>query len=236
MNPLNKLIAVPASYLGVWRRSLLEQNGSQDTTSLVFWLQADNQHIDIRIPALRPDFSDCTCLQDCSTEQLRWLATQQGFAGVTEVSGNICNWHRELDLQPDNGVPDIGEMVFSGENKLLETGVESVYFEVWDKIAGTHINVSTHQINSLDSNGVVVIARLLKAGNQFAFIRPRSSNLPEASSLLALIDSPNQSLLDILNWLDFEISFGDIVDASHGRINHSTLPFREGQILNFSLV
>jgi hypothetical protein len=127
-------------------------------------------------------------------------------------------------------------MVFSGENKLLETGVESVYFEAWDKIAGTHINVSTHQINSLDSNGVVVIARLLKAGNQFAFIRPRSSNLPEASSLLALIDTPNQSLLDILNWLDFEISFGDIVDASHGRINHSTLPFREGQILNFSLV
>ena len=46
---------------------------------------ADVSIPDIRIPAGRPDFSGVQRLEDCSDAQLAWLATQQGFAGVTTV-------------------------------------------------------------------------------------------------------------------------------------------------------
>jgi hypothetical protein len=225
---------LPSSYQGLWRRSLLEQNGSQDTTSLVLWLQAGEQHIDIRIPDERPDFSSCACLQDCSMAQLRWLATQQGFAGVTTVNGTVCQWQRELDFQPSTGVADIGDMVFESAHKLLETGIETSYFEVWEKIVASAINSSAQRMQRVSSIGISVSARLLIAGNYFAYIRPRSVKLPVASSLLAAIDVTEPSHNDLISWLDFEISFGDVIDAAHGRINHSTLPFREGELLDFS--
>lgn len=229
-----KKIALPASYLGLWRRSLLEQNGCEDTTSLVLWLQADAQHIDIRIPASRPDFSNCADLQDCSSAQLRWLATQQGFAGITTVNGSVCQWHRELDFQPSTGVADIGKTEFDGAHRLLETGIEASYFEVWEKTTGSELNMSAHQLQSTSSNGNEVMARLLIAGKHFAFIRPRNLDLPDADSLLSAIDTGQHNQQNIVDWLDFEISFGDVIDATHGKINHSTLPFREGKLLNFS--
>lgn len=234
MTATHKTLPLPAAYLGLWRRSLLEQNGSQDTTSLVLWLQAGEQHIDIRTPDERPDFSSCACLQDCSIAQLRWLATQQGFAGVTTVNGTVCQWQRELDFQPNTGVADIGDMVFDGANRLLETGIATSYFEVWEKVVDSELNTSAQQMQRVSSNGVSVTARLLKAGKHFAYIRPRSLNLPAASHLLAAINAADCSHDNLVNWLDFEISFGDVIDAAHGRINHSTLPFREGELLDFS--
>jgi len=234
MTTTHKTQALPAAYLGLWRRSLLEQNGSEDTTSLVLWLQAAEQHIDIRIPDLRPDFSSCAGLQDCSLDQLRWLATQQGFAGVTSVNGTLCQWQRELDFQPSTGVADIGDMVFASAHRLLETGIANSYFEVWEKEVDSEINTSAQQMQRVSSQGVSVTARLLTAGKHFAYIRPRSVSLPAACNLLAAIDAADYSHDDLVNWLDFEISFGDVIDASHGRINHSTLPFREGAMLDFS--
>jgi len=233
-SPVPKAQPLPSSYLGLWRRSLLEQNGHQDTTSLVLWLQADAQHIDIRIPDSRPDFSSCACLQDCSLDQLRWLATQQGFAGVTSVNGTLCQWQRELDFQPSTGVADIGDMVFADKHRLLETGIATSYFEVWEKVVDSELNTSAQQMQCVSSTGGSETARLLTAGQNFAYIRPRSVNLPAACNLLAAIDTDDYSHDDIVNWLDFEISFGDVIDAGHGRINHSTLPFREGELLDFS--
>ena len=234
MTATHKTQALPAAYLGLWRRSLLEQNGSEDTTSLVLWLQAGEQHIDIRIPDSRPDFSSCAGLQDCSITQLRWLATQQGFAGVTSVNGTLCQWQRELDFQPSTGVADIGDMVFASAHRLLETGIATSYFEVWEKVVDSELNTSAQQMQRVSSKGVSVTARLLKAGQHFAYIRPRSVNLPAACNLLAAIDAAGYSHDDLVNWLDFEISFGDVIDAAYGRINHSTLPFREGELLDFS--
>jgi hypothetical protein len=222
------LKSVPAQYLGVWRRTLLEQQGSQDTSSLVLWMQTHQQHADIRIPISRPDFSNCESLLDCSAEQLRWLATQQGFAGTTEVNSTTCQWYREFDFQPTNGSRDIGEMAFDGSDTLLETGVDAPYFEVWKKVEYSHLNISTHQVSGEDRHGIATPARLLIAGNHFAYVRPRNADLPQASSLQMVFDKHYQSMRTLLDWLDFEISFGEIVDHITGLIQHSTLPFREG--------
>ena len=225
------ITSVPSRYLGVWKRTLLEQQGSQDTSSLVLWMQTDREHADIRIPASRPDFSNCNNLTDCSADQLRWLATQQGFTGVTEVNSSICQWHRELDYQPKTNLRDIGEMAFDGEDTLLETGVDVPYFEVWKKLAYSHLNVNAYQVSGEDRHGRETPSRLLIAGNYFAFIRPRNVILPEASSLQTILDKHYQSMHTLLDWLDFEISFGEIVDHITGLIQYSTLPFREGSEL-----
>ena len=221
-------LPVPSRYLGLWKRTLLEQQGSQDTSSLVLWMQTEREHADIRIPVSRPDFSNCENLQECSAEQLRWLATQQGFTGVTEVNSTTCQWHREQDYQPKTALRDIGEMAFDGEDTLLETGIDAPYFEVWKKLEYSHLNVNASLVTGEDRHGVATPSRLLVAGKYFAFVRPRNVNLPQLSSLQAILDKHYQSMHILLDCLDFEISFGEIVDHVTGLIQYSTLPFREG--------
>ena len=217
--------SVPTKYLGVWKRTLLEQQGNQDTSSLVLWIQTEQQHADIRIPSLRPDFSNSENLQDCSAEQLRWLSSQQGFTGTTEVNSSTCQWHREFDFQPKKDSRDIGEMVFDGDDTLLETGIDTSYFEVWKKAKHSHLNVSSHDVIGKDRHGVATSAKLLIAGNHFAYVRPRNVDLPNASCLQVVLEKYYQSMNKLLDWLDFEISFGEKIDDMTGIIYHSTYLF-----------
>jgi hypothetical protein len=229
VNIYNK--SVPTSYFGVWRRALLENSQGQDSTSLVLWMQTRSMHADIRIPAKRPDFSNYSRLEEYSVDDLRWLATQQGFYGTTFVEGDVCLWQRKHDFQPNNGVSDIGKIAFTSESEMLETGVEDPYFEVWHKVGASHLNLSSISMVSQNRYGENVPAYLLSAGNQVAFIRPRVAIIPEAASLLAAIDLYKPSNETLLDWLDFEISFGQKIDDEYWKINHSTHAFREGLIL-----
>ncbi len=229
---------VPKNYLGVWKRTLLEQQGQKDTSSLVLWLQTAHLHADIRIPANRPDFSNCKTLEDCSTDQLFWLATQQGFFGETIVNQNICQWHRQFDFQPTTGARDIGEMVFDGENILLETGIDAPYFEVWQKLEGSHRNLNDFAVQGEDRHGLPTKASLLMAGNYFMYVRPRNVKLPNADSLTNLIEQQKLSQQQLLDYLDFEISFGELNSETteiNFPIQHSTLPFREGVRMQFEI-
>jgi len=126
---------VPEAYVGLWRRTLLRAPGKEDTTTRVYWLQTSNWHADIRAPSDRPLLSDYTGLAALSVEEMHALARQQGFAGITEVEGEICRWHRRFDYQPPSGFNDIGRMQFDGPDRLLEYGVEQDYFEIWERVS-----------------------------------------------------------------------------------------------------
>lgn len=222
---------MPISYCGLWKRTLLENNQGKDSDSLVLWMQTNKLHADIRVPATRPDFTGYTRLEECSIDDLRWLATQQGFYGVTEVRDDICQWHRKHDYQPKNGKNDIGKISFTAENEMLETGVEEAYLEVWHKVEGSSVNLSAHDVTSLNRYGEKVSAYLLNVDNQVAFVRPRTKIVPDAKSLLAAIDQFKPNHETLLDWLDFEISFGEKVDDEYWQIKHSTHPFREGHLM-----
>lgn len=224
--------SLPSEYLGMWRRTLLEQAGVVDTSTLVLVIQTEQYHADIRIPSGRPDFSGVKCLADCSTEQLHWLASQQGFTGITQVNDNISQWLRDYDYQPSNGQRDIGEMTFESADTIVEIGVDAEYREIWQKIKDTHLNLSIKQTTGIDRHGIELPARLFTAGNYFAYVRPRSAVLPKAASFHEAIDKVNPSRDELLDWLDFEISFGDIQDRLSGKIHHSTLPFREQAVVS----
>lgn len=225
---------VPKPYMGMWRRTLLEQAGVIDTTTLVLVIQTEQYHADIRIPDARPDFSHAARLEDCSLEQLYWLATQQGFTGITHINGNISHWLRDHDFQPSNDQRDIGEMTFESDDILVETGVDTEYREIWERVTDSHMNLSVHHITGTDRHDHITPARLFTANQSFAYVRPRTVILPKAVSMMGAInsDKPNKEML--LDWLDFEISFGEIIDPHQGQITHSTFPFREGQVMHFS--
>ena len=54
----------------------------------------------------------------------------RGFAGSLHQSGDVFEWHRDVDLEPPGPYPDAGAMVWDG-NTLVETGVHADYVEHW---------------------------------------------------------------------------------------------------------
>ena len=221
---------VPADYRGLWQRTLLATGDSMDTRSTVYWLQTDSWHADIRIPADRPDFAGTTSLADCSGEQLCWLARQQGFAGITAVTGDQCEWQRVVDFQPPSGQRDIAGMQFAGPDKLLEYGIEDKYSETWERVADDK-HQHCYALQLLVQGGVAEPASyLLVSGNHFIYARNRPAGLAQLFKGPGQLPCYPQHLL--VQLLDFEISFGLLRRAGDPwQITLSTLPWREGHTL-----
>ena len=220
--------AVPPYYIGIWRRDLLSTEAGEDTSTRVFWMQADRLFIDLRIPANRPDFSSVASLEECSDEQLDWLAGQQGFAGWLQVSGERFEWHRVLDFQPDSTVQDIGRMSLQ-DDYVLEEGVLADYYEHWRKM--NHDNpfrraYSLGQVTAPEGQTLPWKGYLLIVGCFFMLAIDRRGDLQQATSLRELAQGDRNHLLKAL---DMEISYGLLYAADGScEIQSSTHPFREG--------
>jgi hypothetical protein len=214
---------------------LLEAPGVHDTTTTVLWMQTGRWHADLRIAAGRPDFSGVASLDDCSADQLAWLATQQGFAGITEVvtsSGDeVCAWHRLVDVQPPGLTADAGVMEFTPAC-LIETGVHGPYVEHWIALPESQGEGAVYRCGDDED----VMQLLLVAGNYVMRVRDRRSAWPEGvaagTTLTQLL--PAWSLPQQRSLLDIEISFGIRVDGGW-QIRHSTLPWLEGQRVTFGV-
>ena len=219
--PELQLDPVPVRYRGVWRRSLLATPERRDTDTLVFWLQTERWHADIRLPAGRPDFSGVSQLAECSAEQLDWLQQQQGFAGVTQVDTSvdpeICRWHRVLDFQPPSALADAGTMEFAAD-VLIEKGVHAEYLEHWHKLPDSEGGFAMLR----QSTASEPLQILLVAGSYVMRVRARKNEREHEQN------SGWTSGAELAAMLDFEISFGRR-DAEGWRVLHSTLPWLEGQ-------
>ena len=222
MNGVPDTPPVPPALRCVWRRSLLRAPGTaDDTTTTVFWLQAARWHADIRIPAGRPDFSGVQRLEDCSDAQLAWLATQQGFAGVTRVDPHSqeTNWLRIVDFQPPSALPDAGYTAFE-RGMLVETGVHADYIEHWHRVPATDDGCAVFR--RLDGDATEL---LMTAGPMVISVRSRRDSFgPQGWG----------SGARLLSQLDFEISCG-IRHADGWQVRHSTLPWREGRQVDVRL-
>ena len=218
---------MPERYLGVWQRLILQTDLQPcDITTQAFWLQTTSWHADLRIPVNRPDFSGITGLQQCSRAQLDWLAAQQGFAGITHVQESTCQWQRHADFQPPTGLRDIGHMVFLRPDLAVETGVESRYLEVWQKLPDS---TGAEAVLQRLVAGVEQPEWYLVSGQYFMHVRGRAEELDAAASLLSFAQREKVGDGRMRELVDFEISFGR--RAAHAwRIQLSTLPFLEGAI------
>ncbi|MCW2511534.1 MAG: hypothetical protein JWR11_576 [Mycobacterium sp.] len=93
---------------GLWRRTLLiDADGTHDARTGVRWLQGSTAYVDSR-----------------------------GFAGRLHQSGDVFEWHRDVELEPPGEFPDAGSMQWDGD-VLVETGVHANYVEHWVRDEGT---------------------------------------------------------------------------------------------------
>lgn len=205
---------VPPRYRGVWQRTLLQTADSVDDSSWVRWLQLGRWHADLRVPRAARLGAIAAQRGGYSPVALAQLRLQQGFAGITQVEtgvgGEICTWHRLVDYQPAGPHPDAGHMSFETPERVVEIGVHGVYREVWERLEGsTGRSVALAEPARRDGQPA---ARLFLAGRYLMRVRP-----------CAYVWQP-----------EFEISFGAI-DAGRWRVEHSTRPELEGQVLALAL-
>ena len=215
---------LPASWQGLWERTLLERYSpgtlTSDRPARVFWLQTALWHADIRIPLERPDFSGTGSLEECDDQQLAFIAGQEAFCGVTRVEGVICTWNRLFDLKPDTAL-DVARMEFKSDELIHETGIAESYLEHWSLVAG-----------SRDSGPVEFrVARgtlWLRAGKWAVAVTPRGPAPAGIDIYTAVEDLPRDELF-------WRASLGVTLCENTGGewiARLSTHPWLEGNILS----
>lgn len=206
---------------GLWHRDLLRTaDGSEDLTTWVGWLQSHTLYVDLRVPAGRPDFTRCTCLEDLTLEQIDWLATQEGFAGHLLRDEDYFVWQRHIDFQPPGAMPDSGMLEFEN-GMMVEFGRYSRYVEHWRSASQSRESVAAAVLVD-GENGVC--GQIVRSGALFMYARSRQVAVPAPTLTQWLQSAP--SLNSCRSAIDCEISFGRVSSGSW-IIERSTLPFRE---------
>ncbi len=127
---------VPASYQGLWRRSgIFRSDGRIDLTTSVWWFQSARFHIDLRIPQDRPQVAQAAALASLPPGQLVRFGAQSGFAGITVVDGQRCEWRPEIAFPAISTELDAGLMRFDTSDNLHEDGLDASYQEDWLRVA-----------------------------------------------------------------------------------------------------
>ncbi|PHX40651.1 hypothetical protein AO263_19790 [Pseudomonas sp. NZIPFR-PS5] len=218
---------VPNAYLGVWKRRLIQRrSGHTDSETAVYWLQTPRLFADLRIPN---NPLPALALEDLSDAEHLTLSEQQGFAGVTQVDADICQWHRKMDYQPVNGDEDIGGMHFETSDCLIETALDDSYYEIWDRLPRSIGACRGQWLQGIDDP-----ARqgcLLLAGDYFLFAASRPEPLPSGTDLRELL-SRSGSREETISLLACELSFGQhSAGEAPWKIECSTLPGNKGRFL-----
>ncbi|OOG12986.1 hypothetical protein [Pseudomonas sp. C9] len=214
---------VPDNYLGVWKRRLISfQSGRTDSETAVYWLQTPRLFADLRIP---PATLAALPLEQLNHADLLTLSEQKGFAGVTEVEGDICQWHRKLDYQPASAEQDIGHMHFETSERLIETALDDDYYEIWERLPDSRGICRGQWLQA--ANDPVRVACLVLAGDYFLFAASRIVALAPGGHL-----REHMSAAAAHELLTTELSFGRHQGGqTPWQIDYSTLPALTGQPL-----
>ncbi len=215
-----------AALAGLWTRSLLIlPDGARDASTAATWLQGPSLFVDLRIPSGRPDFSHVAKLADLTMQDCRWLAMQQGFAGVFRQEEGVFWWHREIDFQPPARLPDAGRLCWKGD-VLVETGQFADYLEHWHRRPNIPAApAGAMRLRSREDGGTAIFVR---AGALFMFARARSPEPALTTPNLATCVEGAADLRTAQALVDCELSLGEV---ANWRITRSSLPFREGAAL-----
>ena len=221
---------VPVWLRGVWVRDWIEEGHGKSDTLDVHYLQTPTYYADMRIPRGRPSFENAKSFADLTDQQLRTLAEQNGFTGLTTLTGAVATWNHDIQYRPSDGTPDQGRLQRTASDRMQEHGLDGSYTESWQSPSrgnGSFLVVRVEHDGRLLKTLVVV-------GDRFVYVRNRSKDLPPAASFDVLFESTKATRKQIEDYLDCEFSVGRV----HGgkvpwAIERSTLPWREGRHLEF---
>ncbi|MFB3303332.1 hypothetical protein [Pseudomonas sp. AMR01] len=218
---------VDQCYLGVWKRRLIQHSsGRSDSETAVYWLQTPRLFGDLRIPS---SSLPSLALEDLNDAQRLALCEQQGFAGVTQIDANICQWHRKMDYQPVNGEEDIGRMHFENSEHLIETALDESYYEIWERLPDSLGLCRGQWLLGVDDQSRQ--GCLLLAGDYFLFAANRPVPLAPGNHLREKL-AQSENTTNPATLFSCELSFGRHHDGqTPWEIQCSTLPGRTGQRL-----
>jgi hypothetical protein len=221
---------VPAWLRGVWTREWIQKEKAKSNTLDVHYLQTPTYFADIRIPKRRPRFPNAKSFADLTDQELRLLARQNGFTGLTTTSGSVATWNHDIQFQPSDGTPDRGRLQRNGPGRMHEHGLDGSYVEAWKSTSGGEERFLVIRVEHAGR----LVKTLVVVGDQFIYVRNRAVDLPTAESFEALLESSKASRVQIEAYLDCEFSVGRIRGgAGLWEIEQSTLPWREGRHLDF---
>ena len=218
------LPSVHPAYQGAWQRTLYAEPHTPpyratDTTTRVVWLQGQQWHADLRIPLESPDFSHVQSLAACNRAQLEWLASLTAFAGLTQIDGGVCTWHRLQDLCPSLE-KDVGLLRWQADT-LEERHPAGHYVEHWQRLT----TPSAAETVRVDEQGRL---RWLALGDHAMAITPR----PPIADQTAPFALPRHASLDDLRWRA-SLCIDYCQRGPNGwHIELSTQPWRQGHVLN----
>jgi hypothetical protein len=222
--------AVPTWLRGVWTREWIQKGKAKFNTLDVHYLQTPTYFADIRIPKDLVRLPKAKSFADLTDQELRLLARQNGFTGLTTTSGAVATWNHDIQFQPSDGSPDRGRLQQNGPGRMHEHGLDGSYIEAWRSTSGGEGRFLVIRVEHAGR----LVKTLVVVGNQFIYVRNRAVDLPTAESFEALINSSRASRAQIEAYLDCEFSVGRVQGGSVlGEIEQSTLPWREGRHLDF---
>jgi hypothetical protein len=220
----------PTWLLGEWIRDWIQRGKVRTNTLDVHYLQTPSYFADVRIPKDRFRGVSATSFADLTDQQLKTLAGQSGFTGLTTMAGTVATWHHEIEFQPSDGTADEGRLERIPPNRMQEHGLDGSYVESWKSPSD---GKNRFLVIRVERSGRL-LRTLLVVGNRFVYIRNRARDLPMAPSLDALIKSTNATRQQMVEYLDCEFSVGRVRGRSMPwEIEQSTLPWREGHHEDF---
>lgn len=176
-----------ADVQGLWRRLSIVTPDFEDRETVVYWCQANEHHVDLRVPPGLHAPPDPAVHAAC-----------EGFAGTTEVDDGVCTWTRAINLQGPVAGPDVGRLHWRGSH-LIETGVHAEYEEVWERVASG--GVSSH----VERDGPFLTVET-RCGDHRAHGRGRPADLGLARTLAERVRAGDTAALDRQT---FELFRGD---------------------------
>jgi hypothetical protein len=231
---------VPDELIGCWQRAWIEfDDGTRDDSTFVIWLQLASKMADIRLRADRPDLRSRAGLSNCSLPELDALADSEsssGFTTCTPIEMGIdgirratAEWFTRghgVAFQPVSAFPEPGELEWSADGTvLIERAPSGAYIEEWHLVANTSGSATLdHRIGA---DGV----ELYLAGDVAVLVRDRPIPIPRLARLPELIADCEGDRRSIEALVDCEFSFARRTGSSYV-IEASTLPWREGELIN----
>ncbi len=212
---------------GLWEREVITyRDGVTDSSKLIMWMQARSLYADIRIPRDLAPLSSDLCLDDMDRSGLAELARCGGFGGTIRLQGSTCYWDRDIDWQPDTGVPDVAELALEGPD-LIENGGACNGHQVWRRRTTPHCDTLGIRLrdNRDGRSGFLVVAE-----GRFIYVRGRLTELRPATSLGEVLDT-SVGPEDVSGLFDAEVSYGTVGDDTTLLVRTSTLPWQVGRDL-----
>ena len=227
---------VPDHMLGCWRRRYIRfEDGTEDTSTRVIWLQTPSGLADMRISAERPDLSERLQLSDCSDDELIALAEQDCACGITIVDEFATPYLKATWEGGDSGFmqqpvinfPEDGWFEWKeGGVCMMEYAPSGAYEEDW-RLLDNSREFAIHLLRR-DSE---TATNLYVAGAHAVLAVDRSIVIGQERPLQEIVAENIADRDSVYTYLDTEFSYAKCEHSDEYEIVLSNLPWREGQTL-----